>query len=422
MKTSCRLNLVLIILLATGLTRCAPDAGELQINIEKVLSKPKDYIGSEVCKSCHLEHFESWRNTLHSRTLQDVSNIQNVLVANINPETIRNDLEKQEKPPKIPVKDIYIPKLEEIKYIFGVQWKQGFLVEKNGVLYVAPIQYDAWAGNWYNYHEEDWDKRPWITHCAGCHTTGVNMEKNTFLEPRVGCEACHGPGSHHAAYPEASVFKKHLTIVNPIHLPASFRSQICGACHSRGKPTNGKGIVWPTEYRPGQALGLFFKTTPIVPGDPKEAYADKFSIGHHQQYNDWKQSVHAREGVTCLSCHFVHQLGMPPTQFQTKGAGSQQCLMCHKVINNNLAHSIHTFGNCIGCHMPKIVKSIEAGDTHSHAFIALLPKDTLSNPKTPNSCQTCHKHKKTDLETLQKLYDGLVQKSLLRVHQTRMGR
>lgn len=71
--------------------------------------------------------------------------------------------------------------------------------------------------------------------------------------------------------------------------------------------------------------------------------------------------------------------------------------------------------------MPRIATSEESGENHSHAFVTLLPKDTLNNPKIPNSCQTCHKHKDADLETLQKLFDSISQKSLLRVHQTRQG-
>jgi formate-dependent nitrite reductase cytochrome c552 subunit len=92
-------------------------------------------------------------------------------------------------------------------------------------------------------------------------------------------------------------------------------------------------------------------------------------------------------------------------------------MICHTVINKNLSHSIHTFPNCIGCHMPRIAKSEESGDTHSHVFVTLLPKDTMQNPQVPNSCQTCHKHKDTDLKTLQEFYDGIVKKSLLKVHQ-----
>jgi len=179
-----------------------------------------------------------------------------------------------------------------------------------------------------------------------------------------------------------------------------------------------EGVEWPVGYLPGRALGLYYKSTSYAAGDFKNVYANEFARGHHQQYLDWEQSSHSREGVTCTSCHYVHQLGLPPTQFQTKGAGSQQCLTCHQVINNNLAHSIHSFANCIGCHMPRIAKSAESGDTHSHVFVTLLPKDTLRNPKIPNSCQQCHRHKDTDLATLQKLFDSLAKGSLIRLHST----
>jgi hypothetical protein len=179
-----------------------------------------------------------------------------------------------------------------------------------------------------------------------------------------------------------------------------------------------EGVEWPVGYMPGRALGLYYKSTSYAAGDFKNVYANEFARGHHQQYLDWQQSSHSREGVTCTSCHYVHQLGLPPTQFQTKGAGSQQCLNCHQVINNNLAHSIHSFANCIGCHMPRIAKSAESGDTHSHVFVTLLPKDTLKNPKIPNSCEQGHRHKDTDLATLQKLFDSLAKGSLVRLHST----
>lgn len=410
-------QLALTALLAGGLAGCGP--GEPEFDVKEILSKPKTYVGSEECKFCHLEHFDSWKNTLHSRTIMDVTQNRDALIAEIDPDVIRADLKKLEKDLKVPLDKIYIPKVEDIKYTIGMQWKQGFLIEKNGELYVAPIKYNAKTDRWVNYHEDDWDKRSWTKYCAGCHAMGVNLETKTFSEPSVGCEACHGPGSHHLALPEKAIFDKRLTIVNPSHLPAGFRTQICGSCHGSGKSTKVKDVEWAVSYQPGQALGLYFKSPHYDDANIKDVYAGDFGKGHHRQYLSWKLSGHAREGVTCTSCHYVHQLGVPPTQFQTKGSGSQQCLMCHKIINQNMAHSIHSFGNCIGCHMPRIAMSDESGDNHSHTFVALLPKDTLNNPKIPNSCQTCHKHKDTDLATLQKLYDGIAKKSLLQVHQTR---
>jgi formate-dependent nitrite reductase cytochrome c552 subunit len=155
-------------------------------------------------------------------------------------------------------------------------------------------------------------------------------------------------------------------------------------------------------YEPGRGLEAYFKSTSYAGGDVKNMYANEFSKGHHQQYIDWVQSPHYREGVTCTSCHYVHQLGMPPTRSQTLSSGSQQCFECHVQTNKAGAHAIHSFANCVGCHMPRIATSAESGDIHSHVFVALLPKDTLKNPAIPNSCQTCHKHKDADLEKLQR--------------------
>ena len=419
MKTGLWLKLFLMAFLVAGWVGCDRNDKKFIQKTQQILSKPKAYVGSEECKFCHLEHYDSWKNTLHSRTLMDVTKNRDALIAEIDPEAIRADLKNLEKDLRVPLDKIYIPKVEEIKYTIGMQWKQGFLIQTNGDLYVAPIQYNARTDHWANYCEDDWDKRSWTKLCAGCHAMGVNLETKTFSEPSVGCEACHGPGSHHIALPETAIFDKRLTIVNPSHLPAGFRTQICGSCHGSGKSTKVKGVEWPVFYQPGRALGVYFKSPRYDDGNLKDVYAEDFAKGHHQQYLSWKLSTHAREGVTCTSCHYVHQLGVPPTQFQTKGSGSQQCLICHKIINPIMAHSIHSFGNCIGCHMPRIAMSAESGDNHSHTFVALLPKDTLNNPKVPNSCQTCHKHKDSDLATLQKLYDSITKKSLLRVHQTR---
>ena len=148
---------VLIILLAIGLTGCGPESGEVRIDIEALLAKPKTFVGSDKCEFCHLEHYNSWKKTLHSRTLQDVTENLDALVADIDPLIIRVDLKRIEKSLRVPVEKIYIPKMNEVKYTIGMQWEQGFLVEKNGTLYVAPIQYSAREEHWIAYHEKDWD-------------------------------------------------------------------------------------------------------------------------------------------------------------------------------------------------------------------------------------------------------------------------
>lgn len=390
---------------AVALAACT---AEPPIDIQAITSRPRAFVGSDTCKMCHLEHYDSWKMTMHSRMLQDAKANHDAIIVPIEEKRIREDLAKLSDKLKVPADQIYVPKIDEILYTIGSQWKQRYLVKKDGTLFISPIQYNADTHRWVNYHENDWDKRPWLLKCGGCHATGVDLEKNTFEEPGVACEACHGKGSWHAALPKTAVFEKRQTIINPAKLTMGVAVQICGSCHNRGHSTQVKGGGWPVGYSPGKALEAYYKSTSFIVGDVKHVYANEFSKGHHQQFIDWSQSKHSTEGVTCTSCHYVHQIGIPPTRSQTLAAGSQQCLSCHMMVNNNLAHSIHSFGNCVGCHMPRIAKSAESGDIHSHVFVALLPKDTLRNPKIPNSCQTCHKHKDADLKELQMAYDALV--------------
>jgi len=398
------IRVMVIIFAVSTLTACTT---EQPVDMDAVLKQPKSFVGSDTCKQCHLEHYDSWKMTLHSRMTQDAQKNRDVIITPIDEKRIRADLEKLGAKLKVPADQIWVPSVEEIKYTIGSQWKQRYIVEKEGDLFISPIQYNADTDRWVNYHEHDWDKRPWLKKCGGCHATGVDLETKTFSELGVACEACHGMGSWHAALPKTAVFEKRQTILNPAKLTMGVAVQICGSCHNRGKATMEKGAGWPVGYEPGKALEAYYKSTSFEAGDVKHVYANEFSKGHHQQYIDWKQSKHAKEGVTCTSCHYVHQVGVPPTRSQTLSAGSKQCFQCHVQTNQNMAHSIHSFANCIGCHMPRIAKSAESGDIHSHVFVTLLPKDTLDNPDMPNSCQTCHHHKGQDLNQLQANWEAL---------------
>lgn len=398
---------VLAVLLSFVATCQAAEA----IDPKKLLAQPKTYVGSEVCRNCHLEHYDAWKRTLHSRMLQDVRENQDAVITEIDAALIKADLSAIAEKLKVPLDQVHIPDAAAIRYTIGSQWKQRYLVEKDGDLYIAPTQFNAETGRWVNYHEEDWDKRPWLTKCGGCHATGVDLEQKTFTEPGVGCEACHGPGSHHAALPKTELFEKRATIINPAKLTAGVAVQICGSCHNRGKATKHEGASWPVGYQPGKALTTYFHSTSFAEGDVKHLYANEFSKGHHQQYIDWQQSAHYREGVTCVSCHYVHQLGNPVVRGQTRErSGDKTCLSCHEMVNQVGAHAIHSSAKCVACHMPRIAKSAESGDIHSHVFVALLPKDTLANPQIPNSCQTCHQHKNEDLAELQRRYDELTRR------------
>ncbi|MBW1710831.1 MAG: ammonia-forming cytochrome c nitrite reductase subunit c552 [Deltaproteobacteria bacterium] len=397
MKNSYLTIAVVSIALALALAGCG---GEGAVDVSDVLAKPKAYVGSETCKMCHLEHYDSWKMTIHSRATQDAQKNLDAIVGEYSEKLIRTELTGYGDKLKVPVDDIYIPKLEEIRYVINSRQVQGFVIEKNGILYEAPIEYNILTEKWGPSNEADWDKTPWLNGTGGFHLTGVDLDKNTFAELSISCEACHGKGSWHAALPKTEVFQKRQTIVNPAKLSTGSAVQVCGSCHNRGISTKRQGVGWPIGYQPGKPLGAYFKSVAFKNGDTSYMYPNEYSKAANQEYIDWKKSIHAEEGVTCTSCHYVHQLGIPSTSAQTINSGSQQCLSCHRQVNNLRGHAIHSFANCVGCHMPRI-----AGGTRSHSFNTLLPQVTVEDPRIPNSCQACHKHKDQDPEDLQELFE-----------------
>ncbi|NNL77362.1 MAG: hypothetical protein HKO68_13585, partial [Desulfobacterales bacterium] len=57
LSTILLLGLMSVILLACG--------AEQPIDIDKVLAQERSYVGSDTCKMCHLEHYDSWKMTQH---------------------------------------------------------------------------------------------------------------------------------------------------------------------------------------------------------------------------------------------------------------------------------------------------------------------------------------------------------------------
>jgi len=66
-------TILLLGLIALLLSACG---GEKPIDVAAVTSQPKAFVGSDTCKMCHLEHYDSWKMTMHSRMLQDAKNNQ----------------------------------------------------------------------------------------------------------------------------------------------------------------------------------------------------------------------------------------------------------------------------------------------------------------------------------------------------------
>jgi hypothetical protein len=151
------------------------------------------FAGSETCKKCHERIFLEWKTSLHSRMMRDVKTDP---LANIGDFETPSDVRTFSK--------------EEIAYTLGSQWRQQYLKKEGNDLIVLPASYHFPTDKWTPYQADQSEKRNWWVECSGCHATGVDPAKKTFVEAGVACEACHGPGSNHRilSYPRPGQDRK----------------------------------------------------------------------------------------------------------------------------------------------------------------------------------------------------------------------
>ncbi len=354
------------------------------------------FVGSETCKRCHERTYLEWKTSLHSRMMRDVK---------IEPSANIGDFATSSK--------VRTFTKEDIDYVLGSQWKQQYLKKEGQDLIVLPAQYNVFTGEWKDYYPDKPAKRSWFNECAGCHATGVDPEKKIFVEGGITCEACHGPGSNHV---EAVPGYEIPTIIQASRLTPALAAQICGSCHTRGLDKTGK-YAYPVNYQTHKGEGnirLYFDE--VNHGENSGYfYPSGESKYSNQQYLDWKQSEHAKVGVTCVTCHSIHKsksaletMGeaanpMVAIRSKTRLFEDRLCKSCHSTPQYRSVHRIHTFGSCVRCHMPKVATIGEAGDAHSHTFRFMYPKASLkagSVKEQPNACNSCHHHKDTPVEDM----------------------
>lgn len=349
---------------------------------------PAKFVGSDKCGECHSRIAVTYRNTLHSKIMQD---------AKKNPRAIQGDFVTSN-----PLIDF---KPEDVVLTHGIQWKQRY-VDKDWRIRVA--QWNFESENWSPYNPDGWKKADWREKCGYCHVVGFDKDKLTWHELSVGCEACHGPASNHV---DAKLEDKFKTITNPATLPFRAASDVCGQCHTRGKSPD-KKWDFPVGYRVGDFLGP--QHFVIAEKSDKSSWWPSSHVKQHrQQYPEWKGSQHARAGIGCSTCHSVHEA---KTKFATMMNPNNLCQSCHGNVSTDPVRGhapimgAPQHSDCIGCHMPPTGRSATRGDERSHQFRTIPPKVTMElgegDPeKQPNSCNHCHTHKKQKPEDLQKALD-----------------
>lgn len=386
-------------------------------HISAPVSLPPDgatYVGSDTCFQCHSNQHRDWSNTIHPLMIQD---------AVANPSAILGDFAAGEETRMGTINgEERAYTLEDVVFTMGVKYRQRYIAATaDGGYVVLPGQWNVDSATWVNATPGDW-----LKDCAGCHTTGFDVEAQTFSEIGVGCESCHGPASVHVEtamnLPEGvdpygeEVYALRQTIVSSVD------SAICGQCHNRGKSPDGEH-GYPVGYVVGGPLDetMFVSVAPTGAEDDANFWPNGLEKKHRQQYITWSESRHALalESLTaegepqerCMGCHstdYTSQDGVFEQQAVTP-ANAQYgitCVGCHSPHGESEVEDQlvgESYDLCVSCHTGTRggTSAIRVGATVHHdmremfegrQFLGLGPNPSphFSNETYGPVCATCH--------------------------------
>ncbi len=380
----------------------------LSTDIRDEAQKKAHFVGSKKCQECHEENYHDWKNSLHSKMIQEIKDNPSVVVADFS---------------KLPAKADFT--LKDAIYTVGGKFKQRYMIPTiiNGKEdyrlgnYQWNVQTQKWQGfkpykYWYHdSYPHDNKQFPTSNTCDGCHFTGY-MATGKRVEPAIGCESCHGAGSKHVADSSSPIYRASLH--DPIRT-----NEVCLQCHMRNRDKRLESnatmrSLWmeakdyPSGYEAGKALIDYKMVAPFTLGkETKEFWANGAAKKNRTQGNEYVHDVMYAHGVTCINCHNPHKL----SNRADKSEGNNACMKCHSFgsligphqqsLEAHTHHKANSKGSlCIECHMPKTAKHTGKSPltVRSHKFKFTSPAETkiYNMPKETNACYSCHKDKSLD--------------------------
>jgi predicted CXXCH cytochrome family protein len=376
------------------------------------------YVGAKECQNCHRGVATSHADTRHALTLQDAK-----------PATILADFSQGEELRQVQIPGEDSPRAftaDDVALVVGSgRYVQRYLyqVDKNQYM-VLPAEWNVTEQQWEPYTlATNWPDPAydWNQNCAGCHTTGMNVERGRWKDDAVQCEACHGPGSIHVKTardagrnPDDSqlVAIRSAIVVSP-------DAQVCGQCHSQGTSTS-DDHPYPVGYRPGQDLSTSF--TLSMPNDTAHWRASGHAASQNMQYNEWLQSSHAKALQTmenssyaqdsCLECHSADyrltekmraeqeagdRAGPPPdaVTLQTARYGVT-CTSCHDMHGDegqDYQLTAEPYALCVSCHADDRIEQVHnpvKAMFEGESVIDQIPGVPSKHFTQGVECTTCH--------------------------------
>ncbi|NUM44133.1 MAG: hypothetical protein HUU38_05455 [Anaerolineales bacterium] len=161
--------------------------------------------------------------------------------------------------------------------------------------------------------QKAWQEAGSPNECLACHTTGFDPETGTWEDDGVACATCHSPIP--ANHPDEDI------------MPTEISSRLCGTCHL-------------------------------------------------QTHEEWSDSTHAQEDLSCIRCHNPHTTNL-------RAADTQElCSSCHNDEVHFFEFTIHAQEGvtCMDCHLQ--VSEVQMGEGHGarhHTFTVEM-----------DTCSKCH--------------------------------
>ncbi|MEP6847453.1 MAG: multiheme c-type cytochrome [Acidobacteriota bacterium] len=398
----------------------------------------ENYISSEKCRTCHEDHYASWRRTHHSRMTQEAT-----------AETVQGDFDHQNTFEYEGVK----AKMERRGQVFymnfaysdgraesykiertvGSRRIEQYVGNKNGQYFRLPVAYDLMNRRWMSlngsfFYPDGADFKQhftqWDTNCVFCHNVKAQPNfdfqtrtaKTEVAELGIACGACHGQGAEHAdlASSPATRAAWHLDekadtkIVDPLKLDTDRSMMVCGHCHGQRIPQPqdrireilGKG----DPFDAGEDLSTMYAPIHQMTSIGNVSFANRFwpdgsprlTAYEYQGILDsacFKKDTPGNR-INCLSCHSMHD-GDIKGQITEEKRTNAACTQCHtelrdeKAMTEHTKHSANSTGSsCYACHMPEIVYGVQT--FHPTHKITVPDPSRTAEEGVPNACSQCH--------------------------------
>ncbi len=356
------------------------------------------YVGSAACSACHADRHASFCSTGMGRSLAEVDAANEPPDATFDHAASRRRYQVLHKGGALWHRELLLTAgtqeviLSEypLKYVVGSgHHARTYLVETDGFLVESPVTWYPARRTWdmspgYDDANQQGFARPVGEGCLFCHAgqaevVGWTLNKVRIIEPAIGCERCHGPGSLHVAahgIPPKGPGGIDYTIVNPTRLSRELAEAICQQCHLNAVAivTNrGRKLA---DYRPGLPLQNFFQVYTLAGTNESMTV-----VGHVEQMHR-SRCYQGSERFSCLTCHDPHAA---PAATDRTAYYKAICTACHEpqrcTVNPGRRARESPDNNCIQCHMPQSSTDIpHLSFTHHRVGVHDRPAAADSGP------------------------------------------